>query len=150
MTAEEVAGLDLHGCELAVLSACDTGLGATAGGQGVLGLQRAFHQAGVRSVVASLWSVEDAATGVLMERFYTNLWVAKLPKLEALRQAQLAVLSDRGLVERRGAELAKRGIGEVAEKLPEGGRIVPPAPSGSGRRSPPAWWAAFVLSGDGR
>src|SRR5262249_38632030 len=94
MTAEEVAGLDLAGCELAVLSACDTGLGATAGGQGVLGLQRAFHQAGVPAVVASLWSVEDAATSVLMERFYTNLWIKKLPRLEALRQAQLAVLND--------------------------------------------------------
>jgi CHAT domain-containing protein len=150
MTAEEVAGLDLHGCELAVLSACDTGLGLTAGGQGVLGLQRAFHQAGVPAVVASLWSVQDAATSVLMERFYTNLWVQRLPKLEALRRAQLAVLNDRGLVERRGAELTKRGIREVAEELPQGGRIVPPDRSGPGRRSPPAWWAAFVLSGDGR
>jgi CHAT domain-containing protein len=139
MTAEEVAGLDLHGCELAVLSACDTGLGLTAGGQGVLGLQRAFHQAGVRAVVASLWSVQDAATSVLMERFYTNLWGQGLPKLEALRRAQLAVLNDPGLIERRRAELVQRGLGEVVAELPEGGRIVPPA-----------WWAAFVLSGDGR
>jgi CHAT domain-containing protein/tetratricopeptide (TPR) repeat protein len=158
MTAEEVAGLDLHGCELAVLSACDTGLGLTAGGQGVLGLQRAFHQAGVHAVVASLWKVHDAATSVLMEQFYTNLWVQKLPKLQALRRAQLAVLNDPGLVERRRTELAQRrltelaqrGIGEVAGELPEGGRIVPPDRSGPGRRSPPVWWAAFVLSGDGR
>ena len=94
MTAEEVSGLDLSGCELAVLSACETGLGRTAGGEGVLGLQRGFHHAGCRTVVASLWKVDDEATRVLMERFYTNLWQKKVPVLEALRQAQLSVLDD--------------------------------------------------------
>jgi len=99
-------------------------------------------------VVASLWKVDDAATGVLMERFYTNLWTQKLPKLEALRRAQLAVLNDPGLVERYRVELGKRGLGLKAEKLPEGGRVVPPG--GGGIRSDPALWAAFVLGGDGR
>jgi CHAT domain-containing protein len=94
MTAEEVASLDLRGCELAVLSACETGLGRTAGGEGVLGLQRAFHQAGCRTVVVSLWKVDDATTRALMERFYENLWRSKLPPLQALRQAQLRVLDD--------------------------------------------------------
>jgi CHAT domain-containing protein len=94
MTAEEVGGLDLKGCELAVLSACETGLGRVAGGEGVLGLQRAFHQAGCRTVVASLWRVDDAATTALMTRFYANLWEKRLAPLEALRQAQLSVLDD--------------------------------------------------------
>jgi CHAT domain-containing protein len=94
MTAEEVASIDLKGCELAVLSACETGLGATAGGEGVKGLQSAFHQAGCRTVVASLWRVDDAATRELMRRFYTNLWEKKQPALEALRNAQLSVLDD--------------------------------------------------------
>src|SRR5262249_57730828 len=94
MTAEEVGGLDLKGCELAVLSACETGLGRVAGGEGVLGLQRAFHQAGCRTVVASLWRVDDAATMALMTRFYANLWDKGLAPLEALRQAQLSVLDD--------------------------------------------------------
>ena len=94
MTAEEVASIDLKGCELAVLSACETGLGATAGGEGVKGLQSAFHSAGCRTVVASLWRVDDAATRSLMSRFYANLWQKKQPAIEALRNAQLGVLDD--------------------------------------------------------
>jgi CHAT domain-containing protein len=95
MTAEEVEGVDLAGCELAVLSACDTGRGKVAGGQGVMGLQRAFHQAGARTVVANMWPVDDAATRKLMTLFYTNLWGERhRPPTEALRQAQLTVLNE--------------------------------------------------------
>ena len=49
-----------------------------AGGEGLLGLQRAFQVAGSRSVVASLWQVDDAVTRQLMTRFYANLWEKKL------------------------------------------------------------------------
>jgi tetratricopeptide (TPR) repeat protein len=148
LTAEEVQSVDLRGAELVVLSACETGLGHGYYGQGVLGLQRAFHGAGARAVVASMWKVNDAATSVLMEQFYTNLWVKKMSKLEALRQAQLAVLNNPGLVRARRAELVKRGIGETPGKLPVAGS-VPPS-SAAGARSEPSLWAAFVLSGDSR
>jgi CHAT domain-containing protein/tetratricopeptide (TPR) repeat protein len=150
LSAEEVQSLDLRGTELVVLSACETGLGLFRIGHGVvMGLQRAFHSAGARAVVASLWKVDDAATSVLMEQFYTNLWTRKMPKLEALRQAQLAVLNDPGLVTKRRARLAKeRGIGETPVKLQEGGHVAEPTPAGA--RSDPSLWAAFVLSGDGR
>lgn len=149
LTAEEVQSLDLRGTDLVVLSACETGLGKRVNGQGLLGLQRSFQVAGARAVVASLWKVDDAATSVLMEQFYTNLWVKNMPKLEALRQAQITVLKNPGLVTARQAELdKKRGIGEKPEKLPEGGRIAPAKPGEV--RSDPSLWAAFVLSGDGR
>ncbi len=129
LTAEEVQSLDLRGTDLVVLSACETGLGALEYGQGVLGLQRAFHAAGAQAVVASLWKVDDAATTVLMEQLYTNLWVKKMPKLEALRQAQLAVLNDPEWVTKRRAELAKeRGIADTPVKLPEAGRVATPNP----------------------
>jgi CHAT domain-containing protein len=92
LTAEEVAGLDLNGCRLAVLSACETGLANVAGGQGVLGLQRAFHRAGAGAVMASLWIVDDAATSLMMEDFYAHLWGEKLTPMEALRRAQRTIL----------------------------------------------------------
>jgi CHAT domain-containing protein len=150
LTAEEVAGLDLRGTELVVLSACDTGLGVVEQGQGVLGLQRAFLSAGARALVASLWKVDDAATALLMEEFYANLWRKKLPKLEALRQAQLTVLRrpDRVLERRKelAPKLAKKNLAPNARPDP-----VPARPGGAPpTRSEPRLWAAFVLSGDVR
>ena len=94
LTALEVSELDLHGVELATLSACETGLGQAAGGEGLLGLQRAFQMAGTRTVVASLWKVNDDAARVLMVDFYENLWNRPgLSRIEALRK-QLAMLRD--------------------------------------------------------
>src|SRR5262249_37969998 len=95
----------LGGCELVVLSACDTGLGGFQRGEGMLGLQRGFQSAGARATAVSLWSVHDAATSVLMEEFYARLWGKKgVSKLEALRQAQLALLRDPAKVTKRMAE----------------------------------------------
>ena len=106
LTALEAAELELGQVELVVLSACSTGRGQVAGGEGVLGLQRAFQLAGARSVVASLWQVPDEETHQLMREFYSHVW-SKTPVLraEALRQAQLWMLenwSGRSGVERLG------------------------------------------------
>lgn len=80
--------------ELVTLSACDTGLGAESGAEGLIGLARAFQYAGARAVLASLWSVSDASTSRLMERFYEDFG-AGLPKAQALRNAQLDMLLGR-------------------------------------------------------
>lgn len=82
--------------DLVVLSACDTGLGKELGGEGLIGLTRAFQYAGARTVMASLWSIQDQATSELMIRFYKHLR-AGLPKDEALRQAQMELI--RGPIE---------------------------------------------------
>jgi CHAT domain-containing protein/tetratricopeptide (TPR) repeat protein len=93
LTAEEVGWLDLSGCDLVVLSACDTGLGRPQSGEGLLGLRRAFLTAGARTVVSSLWSVPDPETAELMSLFYANLWQRGLGKHAALRAAQLEMIA---------------------------------------------------------
>jgi CHAT domain-containing protein len=143
-TALEAQAQDLGGVELMVLSACESSLGSDTNREGLLGLQRAFHVAGVRSLISSLWPVNDGATTVLMEEFYTNLWQRKQRPPEALRLAQLAVLDHPERVVKRWKELAaksQRSLGESLEKLPSG--------NGARRRSSPDWWAGFVLSEGG-
>ena len=99
--------------------------------------------------MASLWKVDDAATSVLMERFYTNLWVKKMPRLEALAAGPARRRSmTPGGAGTSGRTVQTRGIGEKPEKLPEGGQVAALEPSRV--RSDPSLWAAFVLSGDGR
>jgi CHAT domain-containing protein/tRNA A-37 threonylcarbamoyl transferase component Bud32/Tfp pilus assembly protein PilF len=95
LLGEDIVGCNLHRMELAVLSACETGLGDVTFGEGVFSLQRAFHVAGCRNVVASLWQVDDDATAALMNLFYARLWhpdpTKRLPPLLALREAQLTL-----------------------------------------------------------
>jgi hypothetical protein len=119
LTAVEVAGLDLGGTKLVVLSACETGVGVTSLGDtqghiadGVYGLRRALVMAGSETQVMSLWKVEDHATRYLMEAYYHNLLAQGMGRSEALRQVQLAWLRD----------------GDVYAS--------------------PAYWAAFVVSGN--
>jgi CHAT domain-containing protein len=139
LTAEGLIGLRLEGLDLAVLSACETGLGEWGGGEGVYGLQGAFHVAGCRDVVASLWKVNDEATQALMSLFYRNLWEKKMSPAEALRQAQLTLYrhpSELALAQRRGVDFSESDLPKEAEKLSE-----------QAKHSPTAHWAAFTFSG---
>jgi CHAT domain-containing protein/tetratricopeptide (TPR) repeat protein len=143
LTAEAIASLPLENLELVVLSACESGLGEVADGEGVFGLQRAFHQAGTTNVVASLWKVDDRATAALMRIFYYKLFRENKPPSVALREAQLAIYHH---PEQIGALAASRApdFGKAA-KLVDGGRSSAPA-----TRAATRLWAGFVLSGVGK
>ncbi len=93
-TARELAGLDLRGTELVVLSACETGLGHVGDGMEFSGLRRAFGVAGAQSQLTSLWPVFDEATAVFMQAFYAEL-TKGASRVSALRTAQLIVKDSR-------------------------------------------------------
>ncbi|MFP5380160.1 MAG: CHAT domain-containing protein, partial [Vicinamibacteria bacterium] len=95
VTAAEVASLDLSGVEWAVLSACDTGLGSIATGEGVFGLQRAFRVAGASTVIMSLWPVDDEATRAWMTRLYRARLDEGRDTAAAVRAAALQTLEAR-------------------------------------------------------
>jgi CHAT domain-containing protein len=88
LTGAEVLGANLHGTELVVLSACQSGRGEAHFGQSPADLRHAFHLAGARAVVSSLWSVDDESTRNLMVPFIASLAAKKPDKVAAFNQAQ--------------------------------------------------------------
>lgn len=122
LTVSEIFDLEIK-ANLVTLSACDTAMvrgewKTFPQGDDLIGLSRAFIHAGTPSIIASLWKVSDDSTVELMRAFYKNL--QKMPKVEALRQAQLSMIkSDSGLT--TGGEPAW---------------------------SHPFYWAPFILVGD--
>lgn len=85
MTAQEVSMLDLKGTTLVTMSACETALGAY-NYEGIYGLQRGFKQAGVKSMLLSLWSVNDESTAIFMQNFYKGI-KAGMSKQQAWKEA---------------------------------------------------------------
>jgi CHAT domain-containing protein len=89
-TAYEIMAMDLHGTQLVILSACETGVGQAVRHHGVNSLQRAFMNAGAESVIASLWQIDDESTVIWMEELYRGL-LAGHSRVEAMRAAMSAV-----------------------------------------------------------
>jgi len=153
--AEVLRDWDLD-ADLVTLSACTTGLGRFARGEGFLGFAQVLLVAGSRSVCLSLWQVDDAATALLMDRFYANLLgqreglMAPLDKAEALAEAKRWLRAlPRSEALKLTAQLTagvERGKGQPA--LP----VVPAVPETERENEPPYahpfYWAAFVLVGD--
>jgi hypothetical protein len=144
--------------DLVTLSACRTGLGKDGRGEGMLGFAQALLQKGARSVVLSRWKVDDAATALLMARFYENLLGRRdglksgLPRAEALAEAKRWL---RGLTR----EEVRARLAGLTAGLPRGerGTVRPGLPEREGDAAKgdrpyehPYYWAAFVLIGDPR
>lgn len=146
--------------ELVTLSACETALGRSGGGDGFLGFAQAFLAAGSRAVCLSLWKVDDTATALLMTRFYQNLLGKRsgldrpMPKAAALGEAKqwlrqlsadearaLTVAATQGVVRGdRGKDM------EVKLALPSVDSLASPAKVNP--FSHPRYWSAFILIGD--
>jgi hypothetical protein len=157
ITAEQIVRTWDLDADLVVLSACESGLGRYAGGEGYLGFAQALFVKGARSLILSQWKVDDKATALLMTRFYQNLLGKRpglsqpMPKAEALDEAKRWL---RGLtVEEVGGELAALDRGTVRPLAQTDGpapRAAASAPRPAGVRpyAHPYYWASFILIGD--
>jgi CHAT domain-containing protein/tetratricopeptide (TPR) repeat protein len=145
ITAQQIVNTWDLDADMVVLSACETGLGRYAGGEGYLGFTQALFVKGARSVVLSLWKVDDRATSLLMKRFYQNLLgkredgKAPMLKAEALSEAK-------AWLRIQSAEDDSTSRGEPRKSL----KVSEPRKS---RRAPgpfdsPYYWAGFILVGD--
>lgn len=136
----DIRNWNLTNVDLIVLSACETGLGGQFGnGEEVLGLGYVFQERGARAVLASLWTVDDGGTQVLMNAFYEQLKSGNVAKVEALRQAQIALINTNN----KTASNGKRSSIEI-EALKAG-----VASNTVNRLSHPYYWAPFILIGNG-
>ncbi|HZW33072.1 MAG TPA: CHAT domain-containing protein, partial [Isosphaeraceae bacterium] len=159
ITAEQIARTWELDADLVVLSACESGLGRAAGGEGYLGFAQPLLAKGAHSLVLSLWKVDDDATALLMTRFYQNLLGARaglsspLGKAAALAEAKAWL---RGLDAAQAAGLAAAWVGvERGTKTtrPQPARPARPPGSAPAPARPfeePTYWAAFILIGDPR
>ncbi|MCP2727013.1 CHAT domain-containing protein [Limnofasciculus baicalensis] len=141
VTLTDIENWKMKNVDLVVLSACETGLGGKLGnGEEILGLGYQIQRAGARATIASLWTVNDSSTQLLMNGFYTALESGKITKAEALRQAQIALITkdDTALGVQRGAIVSQR------RQLREGLQ-----PDVANHLNHPYYWAPFILIGNG-
>lgn len=120
LTALEIYNLPLHNNALTVLAACDTGNGQLQQGEGIMSLSRAFTYAGCKSLVMSLWSLQDVYTDDLLKVFYAELQKGT-PKDLALQKAKLQYLNQEDAERRAPNYWAALVLSGEVESLKFGG-----------------------------
>ena len=139
VTLPDVGKWSLPNVDLVVLSACQTALGGQLGnGEEILGLGYQMQQAGAKAAIATLWTVDDGGTQALMDVFYTLLKQSKVSKVEALRQAQIALITGnyKTLGEQQGMGVRERTPANLPTTV-------------TSQLSHPYYWAPFILIGNG-
>ncbi|MBP5971658.1 tetratricopeptide repeat protein [Brasilonema sp. CT11] len=139
MTLPDISTLPLSNVDLVVLSACETAVGGFLGnGKEILGFGYQMQDAGAKAVIASLWSVNDGGTQTLMNAFYAMLDEGHMTKAEALRQAQVAMITGNysGVVQQQDKTILQ----STRDRLP---------PKVASNLSHPYYWAPFILIGNG-
>src|SRR5262249_25562750 len=159
ITAEQIVRTWELDADLVVLSACESGLGRYAQGEGYLGFAQALFVKGAHSLVLSQWKVDDQATALLMTRFYQDLLGRRaglsgpLPKAEARDEAK-RWLRELTADEVGGALAAldrgpERPLAQLDGPAPRDPPSTP-GPSGARPYAHPYYWASFLLIGDPR
>jgi len=138
VTLRDIENWSLPKVDLVVLSACETGVGGFGNGEEILGLGYQVQRTGARAAIASLWSVSDGGTQALMDAFYAALQTGQMTKAEALRQAQVALITGdyKALGQQRGLEVQQRINRSLSKAV-------------NTRLSHPNYWAPFILIGNG-
>lgn len=144
--------LNLQGIDLVVLSACETALGGPGlDGREITGMGYYFLKGGAKTVMASLWSVDDLSTRLLMEQFYKNLakgtFTSPVTKAEALRQAQLALLN--GNYTMPSVVPQEQSTADPRSQFVEQQSESSPSITQKNTFSHPYYWASFILMGSG-
>ncbi len=146
VTAGEVMSTWKLNAELVTLSACQSGLGRSSGGEGFIGFGQALFLAGARSLVLSLWEVDDRATSMLMTRFYQN-WLGKRAGLKQPMSKALSLHEAKQWLRGLSSEEAEAELEQITRGEPRA-KVGQPA---QGRPfEHPHFWAGFILMGDPR
>ena len=151
LTALESAALNLADTEIFIASACETALGDIQVGEGVAGFRRALLVAGAKTLVVSLWKVDDIATSILMERFYRNLLEGERNRTRALENAQYYV-RDLTIGEMRQEWLNPETIKQVnrySSKTASSLKELEKMPNDCCPYQDPFYWGAFICIGSG-
>lgn len=139
ITLRDIKNWRLPNVDLVVLSACATGLGDRLGdGREILGFGYQIQQTGARAAIASLWSVDDGGTQALMNTFYTVLQQGNITKAEALRQAQISLITGNYTITGQQRRISIKQ--PINSNLPS---------QVSDRLSHPFYWSPFILVGNG-